>query len=168
MVYWRQFSGENMSKVIFAVLSLAVIFAGGCSNKKNVEFKREPAFFKRLINNSENYEQADRKLNELKLMVSKEKYDMRYALFDNGKFYYEVENLGHGYGDWIYKDGAINLFAPRSFFDIDIDIMAAAATGEKMNLQFIDRFGNNVVKGQLREPQAAKLPPHRPPANNSL
>ncbi len=109
------------------------------------------------MNSSEHFENAAQKLSELKVVTSAQKYDMRYALFDNGQFYYEVGNLGTGRGEWKYRDGYINLFASRHFFNLDIDVWAAAAEGESLEMNFMDRFGGNVVGAETVAPSAKPL-----------
>jgi hypothetical protein len=125
-----------------------------------------------MINGSENFDQAETKLDELKLITSNkasnQKYTMRMALFDNGKFYYQVENLGNGIGQWKYKDGYVNLYAPRAMFDIDINLFAAEATGEALSMQFLDRFGHNAVRAQFRMPAAKPLRTFAEPKNPVL
>jgi len=148
------FLGQHqwMTSKIFAALMVPLFFLG-CSNGKPVKHKRDEAFFANLINPSDKYGQAAQKLNELKTLHSNQKYTMRYALFDNGKFYYEIENLGHGEGKWSYKDGYLNLYAVRTMFDMDINLLATEETGSALGMQFLDRFGHNIVKVDVREPQ---------------
>lgn len=143
-----------ISSSIFIIVALIL---GACSNGTATKYKRGPEFFDRLINSSTDFDRAEEKLSELKLITSSEKYKMRYALFDNGKFYYEVDNLGHGTGKWSYRDGALNLFASRSFFDMDLNLMAMEAEGDAMSMQFLDRFGTNTVKVQFRPVSAKPL-----------
>lgn len=143
-----------IATLIFTATGLVL---SACSNGTATKHKRGPEFFDRLINSSADFDRAEEKLSKLKLITSSEKYKMRYALFDNGKFYYEVDNLGHGTGKWSYRDGALNLFASRSFFDMDLNLMAVAAEGDAMAMQFLDRFGTNTVKVQFRPVSAKPL-----------
>ncbi len=134
-------------KSILGILLLVVV---GCSDGSPAKHKRGPEFFTRFVNPAKDYDQAGQKLNELNLLVSNQKYKMRYALFDNGKFYYEVDNLGHGNGKWSYHEGALNLFANRTMFDLDLNLVATEAEGDAISMQFLDRFGNNTVQIQFR------------------
>lgn len=141
---------------LILVFGLALMLIG-CDQGSSVEHKRDPAFFNRFINSAQDYDQAKQKLNELNLLVSNQKYKMRYALFDNGKFYYQVDNLGDGHGKWTYQDGALNLFANRTMFDLDLNLIATEAEGEKMAMRFLDRFGNNNVDVVFRPGSAKPL-----------
>ncbi len=158
-----------MTKMILLVSTLlAGLLQTACSDGSPTKHKRDPAFFNRFVNPSENFNQAEHKLSELKVLTSNDKYKMRYALFDNGKFYYEVDNLGHGTGKWSYREGALNLFANRTMFDLDINLLATAEQGDEIAMQFLDRFGNNTVKVQLREGSAKPLQRFSMPNSGSL
>lgn len=134
-------------------LGFILLFAAlGCTQKGHDLVKRDRAFFDRFINPATHVGQAAEKLNELKLIEGKEVYQMRYALFDDGQFFYQVDNLGSGYGTWTFKDGVLNLFSSRTFFDLDLYVSAARPEGEAVVMQFTDRFGANTVNVALREP----------------
>jgi hypothetical protein len=151
-----------------ALIFLALFTLTNCSSGGDVKHKRGPEFFAPMVNPAENFDQARPKLNELKLITSHQKYNMRMALFDNGKFFYEVENLGHGEGVWKFRDGYVNLYASRAMFDIDINLFASEATGDALSMQFLDRFGHNAVKAHFRPPAAKPLREFLAPANPSL
>lgn len=138
--------------VQFVILFCAGLVMGCGNGGDAVEHRRDYSFFQPMINDSADFKQAEQKLSELKVLTSKDKYEMRYALFDNGKFFYEVGNLGTGTGEWSFKNGYLNLFATRTFFDIDINLIAAEESGNAMAMQFMDRFGRNTVTAQLRDP----------------
>lgn len=141
---------------IALILFLASVLVG-CDQGSAPQHKRDPAFFNRFINSAQDYDQAKAKLSELNLLVSNQKYKMRYALFDNGKFYYQVDNLGDGHGKWSYQDGSLNLFANRTMFDLDLNLVATEAEGEQMAMRFLDRFGNNTVPVTFRSGSAKPL-----------
>lgn len=139
----------------FQILKIVLVagFLVGCSGKAPVQHKRDETFFAKVLNPGEKFEHAEQELPNLKLLTATDKYQMRYALFDNGKFYYQVAKLGNGIGTWSYQNGIIHLLAPRNFFDLELNLGAAAAEGDAMAFQFLDRFGNNVVQVDLREPK---------------
>ena len=148
---------------------IAAFFAVACSKGgMPVENQRDQSFFAPVLNSSDDFEAAANKMSDLKLLTSNEKYDMRFALFDNGKFYYEVANLGQGTGDWKFRDGYINLFAMRTFFNLDIDLTAAAAQGDSLEMRFADRFGKNAVQVRKREPSEKPLQRLRLPSHQKL
>lgn len=131
----------------------------GCGPKPTAEgSKRDFSFYSHLINPADQYQQASGNLHELKLMISNEKYSMRVAMFDNGVFYYQVNNLGDGEGTWEYREGILKLKAVRTIFDIDLDIMAESSESDATIVQFVDRFRFNSVPMQLRQPAADGKP----------
>lgn len=146
----------DVMKIVLAVFIGLSLF--GCDQgSSSVQHKRDPAFFNRFVNPAKDFAEAEAKLGELKLLVSQQKYKMRYALFDNGKFYYQVDNLGDGQGQWSYRDGALNLFAARMMFDLDLNLVAAKPEGDEMAMQFLDRFGNNTVPVSFKPGSAKPL-----------
>lgn len=140
--------------VLFSALT-ATVFAG-CSNEKMSFNKRDPSFYTRFVNPARDLGDAENKMSQLKIIEGREKYNMRYALFDNGKFFYEVNNLGSGYGDWQYSDGGVKMFAVRTFFDMDLHLSGKEQTGEAIVMRFTDRFGVNLVNVEFRDPVAQK------------
>lgn len=142
-----------------AILLLSLIgFIVGCSEKRLIEHTRDEAFFTKNVNTSEKFAKAEKNLNDFKLLVTSDVYNMRYALFDNGKFYYQVDKLGNGEGTWTYKEGFLKLHASRSFFDMNLNLVATEATGDGMALQFLDRHGLNHVKVEVKDPSSQALP----------
>ena len=148
---------RSMKAIVYIMILTLSLVAVGCGNGgDSIEHKRDYSFFQPMMNDSADFKQAEQKMSELKVLTSNDKYNMRYALFDNGKFFYEVGNLGTGTGDWSFKNGYLNLFAIRTFFDIDINLIAADEAGSAMAMQFMDRFGRNTVSAQLRDPGVAQ------------
>lgn len=143
-------------KILMLFFALSVV---GCGQKQSGEgSKRDYSFYSHLINPSDQYQQAAANLHEFKLMISNEKYSMRVALFDNGVFYYEVNNLGDGEGTWEYRDGVLKLKAVRTIFDMELEIMAESSESDATIVQFVDRFRFNSVPMQLRQPSADGKP----------
>lgn len=132
---------------------LPLIFVA-CSYPKEsmVEHKRDAGFFDQFVNSSQDYKRAAERIGEIKLLQTGTEYPIRAALFDNGKFYYQVDRLGDGFGDWTYYNGAVELKAIRPYFDLDFIVSAAEASGNKTSIHFIDRFGVNHYPLELREP----------------
>lgn len=160
---------QNTLLVLFVVFS-TFLTASCSSDKGSPTPKRDRAFFNQFVNSAQDFDKTQQhKLSELKLLVSTEKYNMRYALFDNGKVYYEVNNLGDGEGRWTYKDGTLNIFANRMMFDLDLTLSAAAETGDDLKMRFYDRHGEQSVKVQHRPPASAEqLQRFSRPNSNSL
>lgn len=145
-----------MRNLVCALFGLLIL--NGCSKGSvPAEKKRPISFYAPIINSAEQFDGAAQNLSSLKVLASAQKYEMRFAMFDNGKFYYEVGNLGTGQGEWKYRDGYINLFASRHFFDLDIDLRAASGADETLEMSFVDRFGGNVVGAKLVPPSVTPL-----------
>ena len=126
-----------------------------CTPKSLAKYKRDESFFGPFINNSSNYIKASEELAGLKLLATGEEFPIRVVLFDNGIFYYQVDKLGDGEGNWEYKNGALSLTAPRKFFDIEFLISAASVDGNNTKIEFFDRFGYNSLSIQFRDPITA-------------
>lgn len=73
-------------------------------------------------------------------------YPIQIALYKDGKFYYDLPNLGDGVGTWKRRKNFIELKAKRSLFDMYIEIRASDKEGENVLIQFTDRFGPNTLK----------------------
>lgn len=139
--------------VFFALLTIAISLLAGCMPSKSmVTHKRDNDFYKRLVNSSLDEDRAADKMNDLKILQTGSEYPIRTVLFDSGKFYYQVDKLGDGYGSWIYKDGVLELEAKRPLFNMEFTVSAAAEKGDAMVVQFVDRFGFNTYALSIREP----------------
>ncbi|MBT7609583.1 MAG: hypothetical protein HN576_07495 [Bacteriovoracaceae bacterium] len=73
--------------------------------------------------------------------ISNDEYPIEIALYNDGQFYYMLENLGDGNGTWEFKNGKIRLFAKRRLFDMHIIIKALKEQATSVGIEFADRFG---------------------------
>lgn len=73
-------------------------------------------------------------------------YQIQIALYQDGKFYYDLPTLGDGTGTWTKRKDFIELKAKRSLFDMYIEIRGNDKDGESVLIQFTDRFGPNTLK----------------------
>lgn len=117
-----------------------------------VASKRDPEFYSQFVNPSDQAALASSKLEELRLIQTGDDYAMRFALFSNGTFYYQVDRLGDGTGDWLYEDGALKLIADRPMFNMTFYVSAANDTSDETTVRFLDRRGYNSYSIQLRDP----------------
>lgn len=143
----------------FKILTLALVsqlvYFTGCAPAHDVEFKRDANFFNGFVNGSAGYATASSQVENLKLLATGEEYPMRVALFDNNKFYYQIDKLGDGEGTWEFKDGALYLTASRKIFDMNLVVTAANANGNETLINFFDRYGYNSISIQYREPASS-------------
>ena len=73
-------------------------------------------------------------------------YPIQIALYNDGKFYYDLPNLGDGKGTWKKSGGKIILKAKRTLFDMYIEMHGSDKEGENVSIQFSDRFGPTTLK----------------------
>jgi hypothetical protein len=76
-------------------------------------------------------------------------YPIEIALYANGKWFYDLPNLGTGTGTYNYADGKLQLFAARDLFDINIELISSDQIGSAFILSFRDRFGRVVLETEL-------------------
>lgn len=135
-------------------LSLFLVLATtACSDKTQMmSFSRDQAYYQGLTNSADKAPTADQNIAQLKMIETGSDYPMRYVLFDNKTFYYQIDKLGHGYGFWKYENGGLELTASRPIFDLKLYVSATEAQGDKLVVRFIDRFGFNSVNANPRVP----------------
>lgn len=77
--------------------------------------------------------------------VINEQYPVELALYQDHRFYYNLPNLGDGYGTWSYEDGKIVMKTKREILGKDItmtyELQANDAEAENVSIQFTDRWG---------------------------
>lgn len=73
-------------------------------------------------------------------------YPIQIALYNDGKFFYDLPNLGEGRGTWKKSDGKILLKAKRTLFDMYIEIYGSDKEAQNVSIQFSDRFGPNTLR----------------------
>lgn len=73
-------------------------------------------------------------------------YPIQIALYNDGRFYYDLPRLDDGYGTWKLSKGKIELRAKRDLFDMYIEIYGADENAGSMLIQFTDRFGPNTLR----------------------
>ncbi len=133
-------------------LVVASLVSAGCSEPSVVGHTREESFYTPFVNSASHYPQAKTELNDLKLLQTDDSFPMRFALFDNGKFYYEIDKLGTGEGDWGYEKGVLQLAATRPVFDMYFYLSAVSDSGTAVQFRFNDRHGLVSLEAQLRDP----------------
>lgn len=119
-----------------------------------VASSRPAEFFRKFVNPSDDFLVADSKLSELKLMEVGDEYPMRFVLFQDGRFYYQIDKLGDGTGRWQLEAGGLQLTAVRPIFDMRLYLSAANEVGDETVLRFNDRHGFNSVTINFRDPKA--------------
>ncbi|MDA8792023.1 hypothetical protein N9N67_02185 [Bacteriovoracaceae bacterium] len=77
--------------------------------------------------------------------------DISLYLYDDGKVYYELENLGSGEGEWKYADDKITLKASFSFIDMEFELFLTERNPDKFYLKFTDSKGTQVKEVKLKQ-----------------
>jgi hypothetical protein len=78
--------------------------------------------------------------------ITNNSYPIQIALYEDGRFYYDLPNLGDGHGTWKTSDGVIKLKAKRTLFDMYIEVLANDETGSSLSITFTDRYGPNTLQ----------------------
>lgn len=140
---------KNNTLIIFGFSLLLA----ACSSRKfdMVVAPREADFFEDLMNPNQMSAQMPNKLNESNLLATGDEYPMRFVLFEDFTFFYQVDRLGEGYGKWSFREGGLHLFAGRKLFDMNIYLSAKSTTGRELVVRFLDRRGFQSVNIQHRD-----------------
>lgn len=125
------------------VIAFAFVLLVACSQDRVnlVEHQRDRDFYAQFVNNGKNLQNASSEMSSLKLLRISGLYEGRFALYENNTFYYEINNLGNGTGNWTFENGAMKLKAGRMFFDLVFTVSGAQAEGNATVVRFIDRNG---------------------------
>ncbi len=130
-------------KYIFVLL---ILFSCGLKKEEKKElqfFQVQKSDFTHVINKSETPRNPD--LTAVKTLSNRD-YPIDIAIFNDGRFYYDLPNLDDGYGTWEFVDGKIKLHAKRDLFDINIDVVALKESAEVIAIDFRDRFSRKVLE----------------------
>ena len=92
-------------------------------------------------------------LNVDKVIIDEE-YPVEIAIYKDGRFFYNLENLGSGSGVWEHKDGSIILSAKREIFfkirDMIYKFSILKEDGTQASLEFRDRFSLHQASVKFR------------------
>ncbi|MCF8060414.1 MAG: hypothetical protein K9K67_14020 [Bacteriovoracaceae bacterium] len=72
-------------------------------------------------------------------------YPIEVALYNDGKWFYDLPNFGTGQGTWIIEDGMMKLNAKTLLFDMYIEVVAIKENAQEVVLKFRDRFGPRIL-----------------------
>lgn len=145
----------RIQAVAGALVSLFFAFGVGCSTSdyKMVEVQKDQQFFSQFQNTSQEMSVAAQNIEKIKILQTNDDYPIRLAIFDNGQFYYQVDELGTGYGEWVYHEGGLRLTAKRKIFDMNFFLSAANEQGDAVVVKFFDRYGMNSYNLDFRNPK---------------
>lgn len=145
-LHGHQDYGAIKMKRLLTSLSLISLFFSCVPDKETSTlsyFEVDQAAYQKYVN--EKSMPSEPNLATDKSIVNND-YPIELALYEDGKFYYNLPNLGDGTGSWTINGGKIKLFSSRTLFDMYIDIFAADQSASTLILKFRDRHGPQVLK----------------------
>ena len=106
--------------------------------------------FSNYINNKNFSSEENINLDEDKSILNLE-YPIQIWLYANNKYFYDLPNLGKGSGNWLFKDGYLELENFHQIKTIDLNIrmnyeLFFNENKKALVLKFSDRFGINSIQ----------------------
>lgn len=129
-----------------ALLFLTILIGASCTGKSDstdLHSASDAGAYSKFVNQKKMPASPNLTLDKT---IINHKYPIEIALYKDGRFFYDLPNLGTGKGKWKYRDGKIELRASRKIFDMYIEVYGADASIENAAIQFTDRFGSNTLK----------------------
>ena len=145
-----------MKSLLAFIILLSFLGLQSCGLKKEkgelILFEKDQSDYSKFINQKSKPPSPNLSID--KYIVNAD-YPIEIALYDDGKFYYNLPNLGDGEGTYKYEDGVLKLVATRKILGIEIDMnylfTITRKDGSKSVLKFRDRFGNQAIETALTE-----------------
>jgi len=131
--------------LFFAISALCLVTSCNPTGEDKSElklFEVKASDFNQIINDKPL--PRDPNINQDKTILNRD-YPIEIAIYNDGKWYYDLPNLDTGTGTWKYQDGKIKLFAKRALFDMHIDVVATQEGAKAVAIKFADRFGPKVL-----------------------
>jgi hypothetical protein len=127
------------------ILLLVVPFLFSCGKKASVKlFHASEENYSKFINTRISPSGERPNISGDKNFINHQ-YPVELALYSDHKFYYNLPNLGDGYGNWNYEDGKIVMKTKRNILGKNItmtyEIQANDESAENVSVQFTDRWG---------------------------
>lgn len=144
----------NKFLILISAFILPGVFVACSDTASMVSAPRSADFYQNFVNDSDDFLVAKTKMSELKMLEVGDEYPMRFVLFQDGRFYYQIDKLGDGTGWWKHDQGALQLTAVRPIFDMNLYVSAASPTSDETLIRFMDRHGFNSIGIRLRDPAA--------------
>ena len=126
---------------ILSLLLLTLLLGTACTGKSasaDLFTAKDAGEFTKFVNEKKMPEDPNLSIDK---SVINTKYPIEIALYHDGKFFYDLPNLGTGKGKWKYKDGKIELRAHRTIFDMYIEVYGGSPDFKDLAIQFSDRHG---------------------------
>lgn len=139
--FWKRISYHfQMNKFIL----LALVILVGCGKGGDAKlYKVDSGALSKFVNQKSMAKKPNLTIDK---SIVNNSYPIEIALYNDGRFYYDLPNLGDGKGTWKLKDGVIELKAKRTIFDMYIEVKGTDLDANSLTIQFTDRFGPNTLK----------------------
>lgn len=139
---WNRISYHFLMKTILFIFALAALLS--CGQKGSTKlFKVNSGSLSKFVNEKKMPKSPNLSLDK---SIINNSYPIEIALYEDGRFYYDLPNLGDGHGRWKLNDGVIELKAKRTLFDMYIEVHGTDEAVNTLTIHFTDRFGPNVLK----------------------
>lgn len=125
------------------ILWMSLVFLIGCGQGKSKLHKIPELALQNYVNQKSMPAHPNLTVDK---SITNNSYPIQIALYEDGRFYYDLPNLGDGHGTWKTSDGVIRLNAKRTLFDMYIEVLANDETGSSLSITFTDRFGPNTLQ----------------------
>lgn len=137
-----------------SIFILSLFLFTSCVKEKGelILFEKEEADYAQFINQKPKPDQPNLTLD--KRIVNND-YPIEIALYNDGKFFYSLPNLGDGEGTFKYENGILKLLAERKILTFDVEMSytftITRKDGSQSLLKFRDRRGNQAYSTSLAE-----------------
>lgn len=137
-----------------SIFILSLFLFTSCVEEKGelILFEKEEADYAQFINQKPKPERPNLTLD--KRIVNND-YPIEIALYNDGKFFYSLPNLGDGEGTFKYENGILKLLAERKILTFDVEMSytftITRKDGSQSLLKFRDRRGNQAYSTSLAE-----------------
>jgi hypothetical protein len=136
------------------LLLFLLVACGSPEKSSDLEYhENEDGVFNRLVN-SRNLENPS--VDEDIFLINRD-YPIEVAVYKDGRFYYNLENLGDGTGKWKDKKGALELITYRNIvgFNVKMEIYIQSndPTGSSYTMKFYDRHGEQTLPLEIVKKQ---------------
>jgi hypothetical protein len=128
-------------KIILLLAMVLLISCGQKGNKKS--YPVDKAALSKFVNAKNIPQNPNLSIDK---SIVNNSYPIEIALYEDGRFYYDLPNLGDGVGTWKHSGGKIELKAKRTLFDMYIEIHGSDEGANNLMIQFSDRFGPNTLE----------------------
>jgi hypothetical protein len=120
-----------MTKTILLLILLTIVSCGKGGSAKL--YKIEAGALSKFVNQKKMTSKPNLSMDK---SIVNNSYPIEIALYNDGRFYYDLPNLGDGKGTWKLNKGVIELRAKRTLFDMYIELQGTDVNANSLTIQF--------------------------------